>query len=60
LTPPPASQQVKPQWLWSGLRQFDGRRAAEFAAPQDQRLLEQAQPLEVGNQSADRFVALAR
>jgi hypothetical protein len=27
---------------------FDRRRAAEFAAPDDERFFEQAQPLEVG------------
>ena len=59
-TPPPASHMVKPWWLWSRrrglavvLRQLDGRRAAEFAAPDDQRVVEQAALLEIGEQRGD-------
>ena len=57
MTPPPASQIVKPNGLWSrpstALRH---RRAAELAAPDHQRVFEQAALLEVGQQAGDRLV----
>jgi hypothetical protein len=40
------------------LRQLDRRRAAELAAPDDERLVEQAALLEVDEQRADRLIAL--
>ena len=41
------------------LGHFDDRRAAELAAPNDQCLFEQAALLQIGQQRADRLVALA-
>src|SRR6266446_1090642 len=41
-------------------RQLHGRRAAELAAPDDQRIVEHAALLEVLEQGADRLIALAR
>ena len=42
---------------WLG--QLDRRRAAELAAPDHERFVEQAALLQVGQQGADRLVALA-
>ncbi len=42
----------------AGLREFHGRRAPELAAPDDQRLFEQSALLEIGQQRADRLIAL--
>ena len=41
------------------LRQFDRRRAAELAAPDDERFVQQAALLEIDQQCADRLVAFA-
>src|SRR5262245_14116150 len=43
----------------ASLRQFDRGRAAEFAAPDDQRLFEQANPLQIADQGGDGAIALA-
>ena len=40
------------------LRQLDGGRAAEFAAPDDERFVEQAALLQIDEQCADRLIAL--
>src|SRR6185503_8756595 len=42
----------------TGRRQLDRRRAAEFAAPDDERVVEHAALLEVPEQGADRLIAL--
>src|SRR5947209_14278731 len=38
---------------------FDHRRTAELAAPDDQRLIEQAPSFEVGNESGTRLIGVA-
>ena len=60
LTPPPASHMVKPSGLWSrpSFPSAVGR-AAELAAPEDQRVVEQAPRLQVLEQAGDRLVDLA-
>ena len=53
LTPPPASHIVKPSGLWSRPSvAFGRRRAAELAAPQHQRVVEQAPGLQIGSSPA--------
>ena len=59
LTPPPASHIEKPRLWWSRpLAPSEVGRAAELAAPDDQRLVEQAAGLQVRQQRGDRTVAL--
>ncbi len=60
LTPPPASHMVKPSGLWSRpSAPLQRRRAAELAAPEDQRVVEQAARFQVLEQAGDRLVDLA-
>ena len=57
LTPPPASQMVKPNWLWSRpSRALGERRAAELAGPDHQRRFQQAARLQVLEQPGDRLI----
>ena len=57
LAPPPASQTVKPKGLWSRPSVPWAKGVpAELAGPDDQRLVEQAAALEVGEQAGDRLV----
>src|SRR5947199_10811052 len=50
---------VDPARVRAGGRQLDRRRAAELAAPDDERVVEHAALLEILEQGADRLVALA-
>ena len=62
LTPPPASQVVKACGLWSrpGLAPFCASgKPAEFAAPDDQRRIQQAAGFQIGQQAGDRLIGFA-
>ena len=57
--PPPASHIVKPRLWWSRpLPAFGFRRAAELAAPEHERGVEQAAALQVLEQAGDGLVGL--
>ena len=59
LMPPPAIHIVKPRLWWSRPLPACGLgRAAELAAPEDERAVEQAAPLQVLEQAGDRLVGL--
>ena len=61
--PPPASHIVKPLRVVVAAvvaAALDHRRAAELAAPDDQRVVEQAARLQVVEQGGDRLVGVAR
>ena len=58
--PPPASQMLKQRLWWSrpSLPALDHRRAAEFAAPDDDRVLQQAALLEIRDQRGAGLVGV--
>ena len=59
LMPPPATHMVKPMLWWSRpLLPIRPRRAAELAAPQDERRIQQAPAFQILNQAGDRLVGL--